>query len=156
MPGPKDLWAVSVHLLTSSSATRNAEATQLVSLIQQNVPVSDYLVIGGDLNTGSVTEACLSTFSGVVSTVAPFPADQNGNSNTSAARSTLHDWVMANPQLRPRQTEVVIGASHYASGLVFDSRVFTPLAQVAPVLFGDSGAVNMQHMAVAKDFLVPQ
>jgi hypothetical protein len=46
----------------------------------------------------------------------------------------------------------VIGQSTYADGIVFDSRVYDPLAEVAPVLFGDSGAVNMQHMAVARDF----
>jgi len=35
---------------------------------------------------------------------------------------------------------------------VFDSRVYTPLSDVAPVLSTDSAATNMQHMAVVRDF----
>ena len=57
MPGPKDLWVVSVHLLTSSSGVRNTEATNLVNFIKANVPAGDYLAIGGDFNTDSRTEA---------------------------------------------------------------------------------------------------
>jgi len=38
---------------------------------------------------------------------------------------------------------------------VFDSRVFQPLADVAPIQPGDSAAPNMQHMAIVRDFLVP-
>jgi hypothetical protein len=37
---------------------------------------------------------------------------------------------------------------------VFDSRVYTPLADVSPVLMTDSAAVNMQHMGVVKDVLL--
>jgi hypothetical protein len=48
VPGPKDLWVVSVHLLTSSASVRNTEAANLVSLINANVPAGDYLAIGGD------------------------------------------------------------------------------------------------------------
>ncbi len=41
------------------------------------------------------------------------------------------------------------------TGLVLDSRVYTPLSEIAPAQSGDSGATNMQHMGVIKDFLVP-
>ena len=34
IPGPKDLWVVSVHLLTTSSSVRNTEANNLVQLHQ--------------------------------------------------------------------------------------------------------------------------
>ena len=47
---------------------------------------------------------------------------------------------------------VVIGENSFANGLVFDSRVYTPLSDVAPVVQSDSGATNMQHMAVIRDF----
>jgi hypothetical protein len=50
---------------------------------------------------------------------------------------------------------VVIGAASFAPGLVFDSRVYTPLSDVAPVVVGDSGASGMQHMAVIRDFALP-
>ena len=53
------------------------------------------------------------------------------------------------------RTPVLIGTSRFENGLVFDSRVFTPLSAVAPVQRGDSEAQNMQHMAVVRDFLVP-
>jgi hypothetical protein len=38
---------------------------------------------------------------------------------------------------------------------VLDTRVYTPLAEVAPAMTGDSAAANMQHMAVVKDVIVP-
>jgi len=44
------------------------------------------------------------------------------------------------------------GNSIYAPDLVFDSRVYTPLAEVAPVLATDSAEPGMQHMPVVRDF----
>jgi endonuclease/exonuclease/phosphatase family metal-dependent hydrolase len=155
VPGNRDLWAVSVHLLTASSTDRNAEASLLVSNIGAGVPAGDYLVIGGDLNTGSRTESAIATLSGVVVTGAPYPADQNGNSNTNEPRSEAYDWVLPDADLNAFKTSLLIGASVYSNGLVFDSRVYTPLSEVAPVLVGDSGVSGMQHMAVARDFLIP-
>lgn len=46
----------------------------------------------------------------------------------------------------------VIGANSFPNGLVFDSRVYTPIDDVAPCLATDSAATNMQHMAIVKDF----
>ncbi|MCP3098076.1 lamin tail domain-containing protein [Myxococcus sp. K15C18031901] len=155
IPGPKDLWAVSVHLLTSNASTRNAEATSLVGFIQSKVPASDYLVIGGDFNTGSRSEAAFSTFSQVVSTASPYPADRNGNTNTNAGRSSPYDHVLVDGDLRPYQTAVVIGGSSFANGLVADTRVYSPISELSPALAADSGASGMQHMAIIKDFLIP-
>ncbi|NDH86605.1 hypothetical protein EBY67_06095, partial [bacterium] len=53
------------------------------------------------------------------------------------------------------ETPVKIGSLSFANGLVFDSRKFTPLSSVDPVLVGDSGATSMQHMAVVRAFAVP-
>jgi endonuclease/exonuclease/phosphatase family metal-dependent hydrolase len=153
--GAHDLWAVSVHLLTSSQANRSAEATQLVSLLQQNVPAGDYVVVGGDFNTGSRAEPCLVSLSQLFDVAAPYPADATGNGNTSAARSKPYDWVLASSALRPYQTSVVIGASSFPAGLVLDSRAYSPLGEIAPVQQADSAATNMQHMGVVKDFLLP-
>jgi hypothetical protein len=50
---------------------------------------------------------------------------------------------------------VVIAGSRFPNGLVFDSRVFTPLGKCPPVRQGDSGLPNMQHMAVVRDFSLP-
>ena len=41
--------------------------------IKANVPAGDYLAIGGDFNTDSRTEACLTTFAQVVTTARPVP-----------------------------------------------------------------------------------
>ncbi|MDY7226180.1 endonuclease/exonuclease/phosphatase family protein [Hyalangium rubrum] len=155
IPGPKDLWAISVHLLTRDSPTRNSEASQLVGYINQNVPQGDYLVIGGDLNTDNRSEPCFSTFSSVVATGTPYPADKNGNGNTNASRGKPYDHVLVDGDLRQYQIPTVIGSSTFSGGLVLDSRVYTPLSEISPVQSGDSSATNMQHMGVIKDFLVP-
>jgi endonuclease/exonuclease/phosphatase family metal-dependent hydrolase len=155
VPGPKDLWVVSVHLLTSDATTRNAEASQLVSLIKANVPAGDFLVVGGDLNTSSRTESAFSTLSQVVVTSGSYPVDRNGNGNTNATRAKPYDHVLVDADLKAYQTATVVGGSTFSNGLVVDTRVYSPLAEISPALSGDSGATNMQHMAVVKDFLLP-
>ncbi len=155
VPGPKDLWVVSVHLLTSDATTRNNEATSLVSFIKSKIPAGDYLAIGGDLNTGTRTESCFSTFSQVVTTSGPYPVDKNGNGNTNATRAKPYDHVLVDSDLRAYQTSTVIGSSSFSAGLVVDTRVYSPLSDISPALSTDSGATNMQHMAVIKDFLIP-
>jgi endonuclease/exonuclease/phosphatase family metal-dependent hydrolase len=154
LPGPRDLWVVSLHLLTSSSTNRDAEAKALVQDLQTNVPAGDLLVLGGDLNTASRTEAAIQDLSAVVDTAAPYPADQAGNSDTNASRAKPYDWVLASPSLVTFEVPVQIGGNQFDGGLVFDSRVYTPLSDVAPVLSTDSAATNMQHMGVVKDFLI--
>ena len=155
VPGPKDLWVVSVHLLTASSSVRNTEATNLVNFIRSNIPTGDYLAIGGDFNTDSRSESCFNAFSQVVSTASPYPADRNGNTNTNASRGKPYDHVLVDGDLRQYQVATVIGGSTFSGGLVVDTRVYSPLSEISPALSGDSGASNMQHMAVIKDFLIP-
>jgi endonuclease/exonuclease/phosphatase family metal-dependent hydrolase len=154
IPGGKPLWAISVHLLTTGSSDRTAEATALVARIKTTIPQDDWVVIGGDLNTGSRTEGCLTQFSQVVVTTGPFPADGRGNENTNANRSKPLDWVLPSPNLAQRSVPAVIGSQRFDNGLVFDSRVFTPLTDVAPVRESDCDAPSMQHMAVVRDFRV--
>jgi hypothetical protein len=91
----------------------------------------------------------------VVVTAAPYPADKNGNTNTNAGRNSPYDHVLVASNLRAYQTATVIGSNSFANGLVLDSRVYTPLADISPVQSGDSGASGMQHMGVIKDFLIP-
>jgi len=155
VPGPRDLWAVSVHLLTSNPTDRNLEAQELVAKISQLVPAGDLLVIGGDLNTGSRTEAAITTFAQVVHTAGPHPVDGSNNANTNAGRDRPYDWVLADPDLFALQVPVLVADAGFDAGLVFDSRVFTPLSAVPPVQLADSAAPSMQHMAVVKDFLLP-
>lgn len=155
IPGPKHLFAISVHLLTSSAANRQAEAAQLISLINANVPAGDYVTIGGDFNTGSRTEAALSTFSARLTTSGPYPADRNGNTNTNASRAKPYDWVIVSPDLHALTTATIVGTSTFPAGLVADTRVYSPLSDIAPARSGDSGASQMQHMGIVRDFDLP-
>jgi endonuclease/exonuclease/phosphatase family metal-dependent hydrolase len=154
IPGPKDLWVVSVHLLTSGAGVRNTEAGNLVTYIKGKVPATDYLAIGGDFNSDSRSEALFSTFSSVVSTASPYPADKNSNVNTNANRNKPYDHVLVSSNLRAFQTATVIGASTFPGGLVVDTRVYSPISEIAPAQSADSASTNMQHMAIVKDFLL--
>ncbi len=154
IPGDIDLWSVSLHLLTANAGTRNREAIQLVSEIQTNVPDEDFLVVGGDLNTDRRDEIALTTLSAVIS-VARVPVDQDGNDGTNKPRSKPYDWVLPDDDLEALHRPVTFGTQSFAEGLVFDSRVFTPLSDVPPVMLEDSDASQMQHMAVVRDFDLP-
>jgi endonuclease/exonuclease/phosphatase family metal-dependent hydrolase len=154
VPGTTDLWAVSVHLLTTSADNRDAEAHALVDLLHANVPAGDFVVVGGDLNTDARGEAAIATFSALLSTAAPYPADNLGNDATNGTRKRPHDWVLPSPELRARETPVVIGAAAFDAGLVVDTRVYVPIEDLSPALDTDSGAPGMQHMAVVRDFLL--
>jgi endonuclease/exonuclease/phosphatase family metal-dependent hydrolase len=155
VPGPIDLWAVSVHFLTSSSSARTTEARQLVSYIRGAIPAGDYLVIGGDFNSGSRSEGCVTTLSQVAVTAGPYPADRRGNTNTNAARSSPYDWVLADADLDAYKAPVALGSSVFPNGLVADTRVYSPIAELSPALASDSGASSMQHQGVVRDFLIP-
>ena len=152
LPGPIDLFAVSLHLLTTGATQRDTEAKQLVSYVQQNAPAGTYLAIGGDLNTDATNEPAITDLGALVVTTPPYPTDQNGNTNTSTNRNRPHDWVLVDPTLQAHMVATWQGNSVYVPGLVFDSRVYTPLSEVAPVLATDSADPGMQHMPVVRDF----
>ena len=145
LPGPRDLWVVSVHLLTTSPAARNLEAMVLLARLEANVSPDDFLLVGGDFNTDVATEPALATLAPRVSNGLRAPTDQSGNPNTNLNRTRPYDHVLVSRCLRESQLD---------AGLVFDSRVFTPLSDVAPVLQTDSAAPGMQHMGVVKDFVI--
>lgn len=156
LPGDMNLLAISVHLSSGGgSSVRNTQAGNLRTLIQANKLATDHVVIGGDFNTDTRTENCLSTLSSVVVTGSPWPVDQDGTGGTNASRAKPYDWVAPGSSLAALSTPLVIGANTFANGLVFDSRVYSPLSAVSPVQSGDSGATNMQHMAVMRAFLIP-
>lgn len=150
------LWAISVHFLTSSSANRDAEAGALVAKIKEVVPAGDYLVVGGDYNTSVRTESCITKLSEVLTAAEPWPDDGAGNDNTNAPRNKPLDWLLVDGDLTTLAIPVRVGARTFAAGLVFDSRVYQPLADVAPIQAGDSEALNMQHMPIVRDFAFPK
>lgn len=155
IPGPADLWAVSVHLLTTSATDRANEATALMGLLAANVPAGDLVVIGGDFNTKTRLEAALTNFDPTFDVLGPYPADQAGNENTSMTRTRPYDWVLPSDGLDALAIPVVIGSNTFNAGAVIDTRVYTPIADLAPALTTDSADASMQHMAVVRDFLFP-
>jgi endonuclease/exonuclease/phosphatase family metal-dependent hydrolase len=153
IPGSIDLYAISVHLLTANASVRNVEAGELVQHIQA-LPAGAYVALGGDFNTGSRGEAGIQTLSSVLSTAGPYPVDQNGIGETNSSRAKPFDWVLVNPALHALATAVDVGAHQFPSGLVVDTRVYSPISEIAPAQTGDSAASNMQHMAVVRDFAI--
>ncbi len=151
LPGTNDLYVVSVHLLTSSATDRAGEAVQLKSMMQSNFPANAWVVLAGDFNTDTRTESAMVTFDSFLSDN-PVPVDNNGNSDTSENRNHPHDYVLPSFLFTNVETASVFPSHTFPNGLVFDSMVYTPLSDVAPVQFSDS--TNAQHMAVIKDFLV--
>jgi PKD repeat protein/endonuclease/exonuclease/phosphatase family metal-dependent hydrolase len=154
LPGTNNLYFVSVHLLTTSAANRETEASNLMALIQANFPSNAWIIVAGDFNTDTRTEAAIVTLSAIVSDT-PIPVDNLGNSDTSINRDHPHDYVLDSYSMTNTFTPVVLPSNTFSNGLVFDSRVYTPLGDVPPIQLGDSGADGMQHMPVVKDFLVP-
>jgi len=154
VPGPADLYAISVHLLTTNVGDRERQARALVDLVER-LPAGTHVVLGGDLNTTSRAESTLTVLGQVLVTSGPYPVDQAGNGNTNTPRSRPYDWVLASSRLDTCKAPVAIGAASFSGGLVFDSRVYAPLGDVAPVEPSDSDS-PLQHMAVVRDFTLPR
>ena len=156
LPGTNDLYMVSVHLYSSGSAMdRNTEATIIKTNIQNSFPANAWVIVGGDFNTGNRSEAAVTTFKTFLSdNPIPTDAESGGNPNTNEPRSSPYDYVLPSFSLTNYLTNVVIGTRTFPKGLVFDSAVYTPLSEVAPVIATDSHTNMMQHMAVVKDFRI--
>jgi endonuclease/exonuclease/phosphatase family metal-dependent hydrolase len=157
IPGTNDLYVVSCHLYSSGTATdRNTEASNIKSLVASNFPADAWVVVAGDFNTTSRSEAAITTFTTFLSD-SPIPTDSEsgGNPDTNEPRNKPYDYVLPSFTLAPALTSVTFPQHTFPNGLVFDSRVFTApgdLDDFSPVLLGDSS--NAQHMAVIKDFAI--
>lgn len=155
IPGSKDLFVVSIHLPTDATKRRTSVDMYLNPKMQGDpVATFAYRVIGGDFNTDSVSEYAITALPNFMEKTV-MPVDQNGNHNTNEPRGKPYDRVLPDLDLDTHRVPVVVGSHSYPTGLVFDSRVFTPLSEVPPVLYGDCNQFQMQHMAVVKDFLIP-
>ncbi|MBU1068118.1 hypothetical protein KJ975_00985 [Myxococcota bacterium] len=167
LPGPVDLFAISVHLHTSPAADQVTASLVIVNAVKahrQAFPGRFLYVVGGDFNgTSSVSAAGFGT-DGVFSVAPPHPVDDLGNVNTNAPRSKQYDFVLGDPALRAMQVPVVFESAWgndtltYPNGLVFDTRTFTQEVLdefFPPALTTDSAAAGMQHMAIVKDYLLP-
>ncbi len=154
IPGPHDLHVVSVHLHSGGGpSSRKLEADSLKARITATFPAGAYLVIAGDFNFDSRTEAAMAVFKTFL-VDDPVPVDGRGDPDTNNGRSKPYDYVLTSANWRTNLVPTRLGPSSpvFSAGLVFDSRVYSPLGDVAPVQSADSG--NAQHMAVVKDFSV--
>lgn len=170
IPGPIDLWAISVHLKAANSTTQNQQVQDILGFMAaKGIPTTDYIVFGGDLNTSSRNAAAVNTLAASTwqfVTVAPFPVGEDGDGDTNRGRTAPYDWVIPNPALNAVKTATVYlprvnttaMSRTYTNGLVFDTRDFTQAVlneYFPPVLVADSNATNMQHQAVIRTFLIP-
>lgn len=155
-PGTNDLYVVSVHLKASSGSAsrRAAQVTEIRSLIAAAFPTNAWVIVAGDMNIYDEGESAVAVFATFLSDV-PVPTDQNGDPDTNAGRAERYDRVLFSPAMAGIHVPVVMPSRTYTNGLVFDSRLYTDLADVPPVAVGDSGASQMQHMAVVRDFAFP-
>lgn len=155
IPGTNDLYVISVHLLTRDAPTRNSEALALKARIQADFPANAWVIIAGDTNIGDPSEAALATFKTFLSDFPiPTDAESGGDADTNAGRAERYDYVFPSFNFSSNRVASVVGGRTFPNGLVFDSRVFTNIANVPPILSTDSGASMMQHMGVIKDFNV--
>ncbi|MDJ0903830.1 MAG: hypothetical protein QNJ55_34085 [Xenococcus sp. MO_188.B8] len=150
VPGDMDLIAVSVHLKAGNANRQRLEAEDLVAAIENEGITQEYLVIGGDFNTRSRT--AINPLSSVVNTSGLYPVDQADDPDTNSKRSKPYDAIYVSQDLENLEITLKIGSESFPNGLVFDSRVYEPLDEVAPIKVSDSAAQNMQHMAVVRDF----
>ncbi len=156
LPGTNDLYVVSVHLHgNGGSSSRSIEATTLTNMIRSSFPANAFIVLAGDFNTDSRTEAAMLKFTTILrDTPIPTDAVSGGDPDTNMNRNKPYDYVLPSFSLASNQVATVIGTTTFPNGLVFDSGVYEPLTDVSPVVESDSDAFQMQHMAVVKDFRI--
>ena len=154
LPGPNDLFAISLHLHTKSAASRDQETASLLTQINAAIPEGQLMLVAGDFNSDTRAEPLLTNLGARFVTAGPWPVDNLSGGNTNATRSKPYDWVLASPCLDRNEEPVVLGSHQFPYGLVLDTRVYVPLTEIAPALFGDSSAINMQHMGVVREFTV--
>lgn len=155
LPGNRELWAVSLHLHSKNATSRQKQSQALLAYLRKNIPADALLLLGGDLNTRTTDEPCFATLSPLIVISENPPADSDGNIHTNSPRNRPYDWVLASPSLDNHSVPVKIAGHEFPHGLVFDTRVFTPLDRLPPVRMDDSALKMMQHMAVVRDFLIP-
>ena len=167
IPGKKDIFAISVHLHTKPPSDQVKAAQVIVDEIKKlesSKPGRYYYVVGGDFNGPAAVSSDGFGKNNTFYVDGPDPVDEKGNSNTDSGRDDHYDFVLADYQLHGFQIPVVYYSSEdstktktYENGFVFDTRLYNQSVldeYFYPADKNDSGASQMQHMAVVKDFLI--
>lgn len=135
VPGDIDLQVVSAHLIAGSgeAGTRNDQAIAIKANVLSYFDPGHFIVVGGDMNVLSRTEAAIDTFGTFLAVDTHIPTDQVGNSDTNATRNYPFDWVIPNALLDSNHTTLTVGSDLFSEGLVFDSRIYpAPAAEPDP------------------------
>ena len=155
LPGPKELLVISVHLGTDTSTQEAPSLMQAMNkkrTADKQNKLEYYLMIGGDFNRNFQGNGSLDDYFYVDGKL---PVDQENDETTNKNRKKVLDHLFVDKAFDQFEVPVEIGQHTYYNGHVFDSRVYRDngeLADVKPVQANDSGATNMQHMAVIRDF----
>ena len=155
LPGDQNLNAVSVHIKASSGyeSQRTAECRAITNnIISAGMMTNGYVVIGGDFNLQVRTETALSVLTSSIVRDTYQSADQAGDKETNSGRDKPYDLVLPSTNLNARHRSFAQWGYTYANGLVYDTRITWANGLPPPGLAADSGAANMQHMAVLKVF----
>ena len=169
IPGNTDIFAVSVHLHTDPASDQVTAAKVIVdeiAKVKSSNPGKYYYVVGGDFNGTSAVDSDGFGKNNTFYVDGPHPVDEKKNGNTNAGRNKQYDFVLADYRLHDFQVPVVYYSSKdpektkiFEDGLVFDTRLYEKKESelneyFSPAQLNDSGASNMQHMAIVKDFLI--
>ena len=153
VPGGRPLYVVSIHLFASGTMTDRADEARALTnyLAQAGFHPSDLVVVCGDLNTESRSEAAFQVLKTTLSDDRK-PADQFGDTDTNKGRDKPFDVVLPTGYLDARHLPVRFGGLTFPEGLVFDTRLWSEETIPFPAQVGDSATVNMSHMGVEKLF----
>jgi endonuclease/exonuclease/phosphatase family metal-dependent hydrolase len=152
IPGPEDMHVVSVHLPTSNAGDRNTEAYMIKTNVTATFSATDYIIVAGDMNTDSRTEAAIDTFKTFLSDD-QVPSDQAGVEETNNSRSKPYDYVLPNESLDSEHITTALEGRSFSEGLVYDSRVTSPYTFLPGSIQANDSSAH-QHMGVVKDYLL--
>ncbi len=158
LPGTQQLQAVSLHIKASSGSAdvsqRTSEGRLLTNYIAQAGWLTNghYVAIGGDFNLYSTNEAVMQVLTANTVTDKHQPADQFGDKESNSARENPYDRVLPSTNLDARHRTFALWGYNYPNGIVYDTRIAWTNGLPPPSLAADSGAANMQHMAIMKVF----
>jgi endonuclease/exonuclease/phosphatase family metal-dependent hydrolase len=152
IPGDTDLRVVSVHFKAGSTATdilkRENQARALTNYLAQ-VPTNQYIVLAGDLNIWSASEAGYTILRDRLNDDSK-PTDRFGNRNTNIPQNRRYDYVLPDARLQLAHRTLSVDGQNFPHGLVFESSQWSP--PPAPILSGDAKAPNIQHLPVMKAY----
>lgn len=159
LPNDVSLLAFSIAL-SESAQERVFEVESLlpeIRLVQARFPGS-YTLIGGVTGADSLDDPTIARLAEVADLLAPAANDGSTSATatlTNVLRTRQMNAILPAPELVEYQRDTIVGAQFFPTGLVFDSRFYSPLADVAPIQPGDSASGRIEELLVVRDFELP-